>query len=137
MMRRHPMAVFLYALAGVSGVTYFVVGAAPGSIDRLLPGTLVLSWYLALGVGGGAGIAAAIWRAPLTAVMIERVAMYPLGAAALVYATAIVIRSGFTGLLSALLVAGFGVAALLRAAQITRQLRVLHQAIKAVRDDDH
>lgn len=130
MMRRHPMAVFLYALSGLSGIAYFVAGTPPGSVERLLPGALVITWYLALGLGGGAGVVAAIWRSPLTAVMIERNAMYPLGTAALVYATGIAVRGQLAVMLPAGAIAAFGVAALLRAIQITRQLRALRQVVK-------
>jgi hypothetical protein len=134
-MRRHPMAIYLYGLSALSGVTYLVVGAPPGSVSTLLPGVLSYSWYLSLALGGVAGLVAAVWREPLTAVMIERIAMVPLGAAAIVYAAALVLRGQLSLLFTAGIVAGFGVSALLRAAQITRHLRALHAVAKAVTDD--
>jgi hypothetical protein len=130
------MAIYLYALAVLSGGTYIAAGAPPGSVSRLLPGVLAYSWYGSLTLGGVAGLTAAIWREPLTAVMIERIAMYPLGASALVYAVALALRGQVAVLFTAGIIAGFGVAALLRAVQITRQLRALHAVARVVSDDD-
>jgi hypothetical protein len=120
LMRRHPMVMFLYALATLSGLVFVVGAAPPRSVDQLLPGTLVWMWNLALLAGGGTGLAATLLRDPLTGLLVERSAMLPLAAAALAYTMALVALGNVTVVLSAGIILAFAAAAIWRAVQITR-----------------
>lgn len=124
MLRRHPMVIYLHALVAASGVAYFL-GPHPHSVADLLPGVLSYLWYATLALGGSIGLVSAVWRDPLAGVLIERAAMLPLGGAALVYAMALAVLGHLAVLLNAGLIAGFGVAAVLRAIQISRELRTI------------
>jgi hypothetical protein len=116
------MVIYLYALFVAAGAAYLASGPAPGSVSTLLPGALAYLWYAALTVGGGLGLAAALWPDTTTGLLIERVAMLPLGAATLVYATALATLGRVAALLPAGIIAGLGVAAVWRTVQITRQV---------------
>jgi hypothetical protein len=121
-LRRHPMVIYLHGLVAASGLAY-LLGPHPHSVDQLLPDGLSYLWYLSLAAGGVMGLVSAAWRDPLAGVLIERAAMLPLGGAALVYAVALLTLANLALLLNAGLIAGFGAAAILRALQITREVR--------------
>jgi hypothetical protein len=127
MLRRHPLVIYLNAIVAASGVAYFF-GPPPGSVATLLPGGLASLWYGSLALGGATGLVSAAWPDALTGVLIERAAMWPLGMATLAYSVALVALAHLVALFTAGLVAGFGVAAILRALQITRELRSVRAA---------
>lgn len=116
---RNPLEVYLLALAVTSGLSGLVAGGADVPVGS--PGWLTWLWYGLLVAGGTVGIVGAWWRDAITAVLIVRAALIPVGAGAYLYALSTARSAGW---LSAAMVAGFGVAAHLRAAQISRHLRV-------------
>lgn len=120
--------VLLLAVSVVVGVAYTVGAPRPGSIAAELHPIVFRGWAAAMLVTGAAGLAGCFWRTRIeTALGVERGAMVGQFGALIVYAAVIVAYAGVHGLIGAAIVVGWAVANLIRAGQITGDLRRLNR----------
>jgi len=106
-----PWALFIKTACILSGVTYLFQLGSPSAISRLLPPFVVALWNVDLLLGGALGLAGLIRRIRRW----EVAGLCLLGASTVVYATVILAVAGRRGIVAALLIGSFGVAAYLRA----------------------
>jgi hypothetical protein len=119
---RHPFeVVFFFAatLAGSGGV----LTSGSTALSRLLPHWQVVSWNVALVAGGVVGLSSLPMRFP-GSLLVERVSMILF--AGLLLIQGIAIATQLTLAATGVMMLGFAVACLVRAIQITRDLRTLH-----------
>lgn len=128
--RRHPHQVFVAGFAILAGLPVLLGGPSAGSLSASLPGWLLAVWGFTLTVGGLAILGAAAVRSAITALYLEAAAHLPLAIMAYAYAAALVNLAGIRGLSAAAIVAGFGLASTVRAAQVIRTLRRLGRAVQ-------
>ena len=106
-----PWAVFVKGLCIVSGLTTFA-GPAPGSIEATLPRAVTYAWSTTLVLGASASLYGLL-RA--RGARLEIAGCIWLGTASLVYAGTLAVRLDAGSAVAAGIVAGFGLAALVRA----------------------
>ena len=121
---RHPFQLWVLGAFLVGGVGV-LLGPDPSSMDALVPDAIATAWAVILVLAAVGGLTAAVWPDPATSWLIERTALLPVGFAALAYSVAVWNVAGQRGLVSALLIAGVGIASLRRAWEVTRNLRRL------------
>jgi hypothetical protein len=117
---RHPLVVFLLALCVISGAANLATN--PPTAPHVPP-WINGAWYALLVLAGITVLIGAFLRDAVTGVLVVRAGLLPLGTAAYAYALAIGYHGAPSDLLAAVVVAGFGVAAHWRAAQITFHVR--------------
>lgn len=117
---RHPLVVYLLALCVLSGVVNLV---SPNPAAPHVNVWVNRSWYLLLIVGGLVALTGVFWRDALTGILVVRAGLLAVGAGAYAYALAIGHHGRALDVLSAVLVAGLGVAAHWRVVQATLHVR--------------
>jgi len=126
---RHPFQIYLLMLCAVSGIPLVFGVETAGSVNALLPDWAGFTWGLSLSLGSALGIVGAYWpRSHIaTALTLEEISMLIVGPSAMLYAVLIALYIGWSGTVTVLIVAGFGLAALTRARHIAY---VISRAIK-------
>lgn len=128
---RHPFQRYLLALAVLGSLPILAGEPTAGSIEALLPSYVVLTWSVLLLIGSVTALLGVYWplREPvtpasfITALFLERLGLAVVWPTALVYAVIIVIVIGWSGLLTAAIVAGFGWASRRRMRDCARTFR--------------
>lgn len=123
------MQVFLMVAMLMAGLLGLLRLAEPVSIDALLTPALALVWKSCLLVSGALGVLAAMTArsSPATSLVTERLAVSVVGVFSVLYAFAIVGRSGVSGVSVALFLAAYGLACAVRYWQIRTTVRYLHR----------
>lgn len=125
---RHPFQTYLLSLAVVSAAPLMFGQNQPGSISASLPPWLALTWGVMLFTGALAALVGSYWLGDYAdALTVERIGLLFVGAAACVYAAAIVALAQLGGLLAAGITLGFGLACLRRSHDIAK---IIHEALK-------
>jgi hypothetical protein len=107
----HPFDIFLGGLCVLSGVPLLLAYTPqPDSLEALLPTWLVFTWGAELVIGGAALVAGVVWEWRT----LQRFGLVLLGPAAIVYAIAIMLTAGRSGLVAAAIVLAFGLACLIK-----------------------
>ena len=136
---RHPHQLFLMAASLVSGAVGLAYGgaASSGTVRTLLPPALVLVWQLTLVVSGTLGLLAAVlaYRDGVLSLLMERIALGSVGVLACVYALATQMTVGLPAVHIAAMTGGYGMACLVRMAQVHQVLRWLNGIADRAQDD--
>lgn len=126
---RNPLAVYLLALAFISGLTLTFGVPTSGSIESELPLYLAKTWGVMLTFGSGMSLAGMYWQGDRrTGLLTKRIGMLTLSVAAMVYAAVIILAAGANGTFVAGIIVGFGLACFLQFVRINRRV---HQIIQA------
>jgi hypothetical protein len=128
---RQPFEIALLAVAALSGATGLLIpGAGSRTINELFPGTALIfhGVLLLAALVSGAGLV----LNPPTAPLVERVGMLILAGSFLAYGVGVFVSSTASST-GGIVISGFGLAALARAVQITRDLRRLQQVLREQR----
>lgn len=128
---RHPFQRYLLIVAIVGSVPLLFGEPTSGSIEASLPPAVVLGWGVILTLGCATTLVGIYWplrepitpRSFVTALFLERIGLALVWPTALVYAGIIVLVTGFSGMLVASLVAGFGWASRRRMKDTARVFR--------------
>lgn len=124
--RQRAHEVLFLCVAVITGISYIVGAPRPGSVSSELDPIVFRGWAIAMLVTGVFGLVGCYWRTRIeTSLGIERGAMVAQLGALLIYAAAVIAYAGVRGLLVALIVLGWSAANLVRAVQITADLRRL------------
>lgn len=134
---RHPFQRYLLALAVVGSLPILFGEPTSRSVEASLPPVIVIVWGVMLLTGAAISLLGVYWplREPITpksfvtALFLERLGLALVWPTALVYAAIIVLVTGWSGALSAAIVAGFGWAARRRMKDAGRVFR------RAIEDD--
>jgi hypothetical protein len=118
-----PWAIFVKALCIASGITA-LAGPRPGSLSAILPPALVMVWNLTLVLGAALSLVGLL-RVHLR---LEVAGLIWLGTASLVYAVAIALRFGLSGVVAAAIVAAFALAAFTRCLALYAALALARRA---------
>ena len=101
----HPFEVFIPFLCVLAGVPLLFSGPAPGTIEESLPEFLVTLWGIELALGGALTLTGlGVGSRPM-----EKFGLSLLAAAAIVYALVLLATSWPVAIVSAAIVAGFGI----------------------------
>lgn len=123
-----PRAVFILALSVFSGLTVLALGAAPRSLDELLPEWGVTLWSLGLTIGSGVtlwGIA----RQTINGILLEQVGSVMVAVTTIYYSTLAILIVGWDALQSISIIAAWGLACGIRWIQL--QALIAHGASEA------
>ncbi|MEE6261871.1 hypothetical protein [Plantactinospora sonchi] len=120
---RHPFEVTSLLAALVCGITLVGIEGSPRSVSAAIPGDLERAWELTLVVVGVVGLVGILWPGhPATRLGVELGALLALGAVTGMYAIALLVSIGASGVFAGTFTAGTAVAAWCRAIQIVRDL---------------
>jgi hypothetical protein len=131
----HPHEVLLLiatCLLGAAGLVFYSVLATP--VVRSLPYPFGHILYAGLVAGSGIAIWGVFWRS-ITGALVERVGLFSLSALALSYTAAIFAFAGWRGINFGGFMIAFSVANLIRAYQISQEIRELDAARVILRID--
>lgn len=137
-MQRHPHAIFLSALATLSGAT-LLMGREGSPLESTLPHELVDLWAVMLVATGAITFVGSCMRDRLTGLLLERAAQTPLGVLALVYALvafAYVEQFTIVFVFPIAVTIGFGIACIARVIQIHKTLRRYEDELRAAHDHE-
>lgn len=126
---RHPFqvwALFAFVVGGFGAL----LGPAPGSVNELVPDWLRIIWGAVLLAGGITGLVSAWLPDRLVGLLVERIALSWIGGAAAAYGVAVLYVAGWGGLLAGTLVLSVAWAAVKRALDVTRTLRLLDKMLR-------
>lgn len=118
-----PRAVFILALCVVSGAPLILGAVEPGSLEELLNPIVIRLWGIALVLGALVTLAGMSWRRSMMGVLLEQIGSVAVGGASLFYAAAILLEAGWSGLVAAGIVTGWGLSCLFRWYQLERLIR--------------
>lgn len=126
---RQPFEVLLLVACVLTGAVGVVVpGAGSPTIDRFVPQPFTTLFYVALFGSAAVSAVGVSLRLP-TSLLVERIGMVVLSALLLIYGIAVYALHGPAVGIGGVIIIAFGVAAMLRCAQITRDLRKLKAAL--------
>lgn len=121
--RRRPHELMLLAVSVLLGVAFFAGSAPPPTtVEALLPDWVRDLWYGLLLGSGSVGLIAVWLRDIATGLLLERIALMVNAAALVIYITAIIAVGGRPGVGAGAFLAGWSIANIIRAVQITRDL---------------
>lgn len=121
---RNPFEMFILAACILTGASTLFGGADPPALQQALPGWMVTVWSCVLCGGGALALGGVLTRSPGLGMLVERIGLVVLFGPALSYAAAIVIANGTAGITSGVVTGSFAAAAIARAIQITRTVRI-------------
>lgn len=128
--RANPFEVLLLVACTFTGVFGLVApGSGSRTIDQFIPHPWTVVFYAALFVSAALALAGVFLRMPL-ALLIERVGMAVLSSLLLVYGLAVYALHGLSVGVAGAIILSFGVAAVLRVVQISRDLAALRVALR-------
>jgi hypothetical protein len=121
---RHPFQVLMMAGCVWSGLFGMLGRGTPTSLARVLDFPVLFLWFAALVACGGLAVAAAITatRDQLWSMLLERLALFVVGPLALVYSVVLTATAGGAGVVAGAWAGGFGLACLVRGAQVQQSL---------------
>ena len=125
-LRQSAVPFEVVGLAGffVASVLILAGGSFPPSLDATLPHTARLAWAAASAVGSGCALGGLFWRgAARDALTMEAVGTAVAGGACLLYASAIIVVQGASGIMPAGTIGAFGIACGWRALTLLALLR--------------
>lgn len=127
---RHPFEIYVLVWALVTSFPAAVgVTDVPASMSRQLPGWPARAWAIALTVGCLTALVGLVWPRPAfpfvspTALGMEQVGLTIVGVAAVLYAVAALFNVGWSALVPAGVIVGFGFACFAQCWKIDRVLR--------------
>jgi hypothetical protein len=128
---RHPFQRYLLAVAIVGSLPLLFGEPTSGSIEASLPAVAVLAWGILLTLGCLTALVGVYWplrepitpRSFVTALFLERLGLAIVWPTAFVYGGIILLVTGWSGFLVAMLVVGFGVASRRRMKDCARTFR--------------
>lgn len=121
-----PRAVFILALAAVSGFVALLVGAEPGSLEEIMPAWAVFAWSLCLVVGSAVTLTGMAFQS-INGIIVEQVGSVMVGAASLFYSGVLYFVIGEDATFSASIITGWGVACLGRWLQLQILINNAHK----------
>lgn len=121
-----PRAIFILALCVVSGTPLMLGAVEPGSMDALITPLIVRLWGISLVLGALVTLAGMSWRRSIMGVLLEQMGSVAVGGCSLFYAVAIMLEAGWSGLVAAGIVTGWGLSCLFRWYQLERLIRETH-----------
>lgn len=121
-----PRAVFVLALSVFSGLTSLAVEAAPDTLEAVLPHWAVIFWGVCLCLGSAVTLGG-MARQTINGIVTEQVGSVMVGVAALFYSAVAFKFVGADGLLSLGIIAGWGVACLIRWLQLQILINSAHR----------
>lgn len=129
--RQRPHQVIILVFATIAGLTYALRQAPePRSLDSYVSPWVLGIWYTLLLVGGIVGLVGSFYRRnPYRGLLMEWASMIMLTSALALYATAIFVSVGATGLGSGGAILAWGVSCAWRWGQIRLDLRALRQTV--------
>jgi hypothetical protein len=126
-----PRAIFVLAASVLAGITAIAIQSTPPSLEALLPRWGVVLWGIFL-VFGSALTLFGMSRQGLNGIQLEQIGSTILGIATVYYATLVLFSVGTPALMPVGLTLSWGLACLLRAAQLQA---LLGRAIRAVENE--
>lgn len=129
-----PRALFVLLLCVIVGIPLIFAGATPTSIAAQLDPWLVVTWGIMLSGGSLLTLLGALRQTP-GGVITEQVGSVALGFACLLYAGAIWVQIGKTGLVPMVIVFAFGSASFWRWGQLQAYLHDMELLATEIRDE--
>jgi hypothetical protein len=129
--RGRPHEVVFLVFSALIGAAFVAGVKPPGTIEQLMPGWILWSWYLLLLASGLVGVTALLLRCPYRALVLERAAMVGQVAAPALYGVALVSYGQAVAVFAGGFCAAWTGASAWRLWQITRELRAVQQAGEA------
>lgn len=125
--RHRPHQVMLLTFSALVGVGFVAGLRPPGTLDRLVPGWVLWTWYALLLASGLVGLAALAIRDPYRVLVLERAAMAGQVAAPALYGIALAASAQSTAVFAAGFCAAWSAASMWRGWQVHRGLRALRR----------
>lgn len=125
--RHRPHEVWFLAFSAAIGVAFVAGIGPPGTVEQLMPGWVIWTWYVLLLISGVTGLASLVLRYPYQALVLERAAMWGQAAAPALYGLAL-LRFGHTALFAVGFCVAWSAASVWRMVQISQELRLIRRA---------
>lgn len=123
-----PRALFVLSLCVVSGLPLVLGISKPGSVESLIPSWAVVVWG-ALLTGGAVTSLAGMVKQTVGGIIAEQIGSVAVGSATIFYSTAILLSTGWQGVLPAGIILGWGLSCMWRWVQLASLLSsAQHQA---------
>jgi hypothetical protein len=124
--RRDPPEMMLLGLCLISGLSFVAGAAAPTSIEAVMPGWLVVAWYVALLVAGVVGLVGNAWPGNIGTGLLIRLSgqVLAVGPAA-AYSIAALVFAGPPAFFPAAITLAFALICLWTARHLAEDLRIL------------
>lgn len=119
---RHPFQIYMLMLCLVSGFPLILGKVQAESIEAQLPGWGATAWGLALVGGALVALIGIFMPNRVNGLLIEGIGLVSVGAAAVIYAIAIIATVGFGGIVAAGITLGFGLSCIVRWFQLNAVL---------------
>lgn len=127
--RRDPRELMLLILCLMSGVSYLAGAEAPSSVEQVMPGWLLVAWYVSLTLAGVVGITGNLWPGALgTALLIRLSGQLLASGPAAAYALALVAFAGAAARFPASVVAVWAGVCLWTAKYLAEDVSILRGA---------
>lgn len=121
-----PRAVFILALSVFSGLLALAVEEAPGSLEAAVPDWGIVTWSLGLGLGSLLALVG-LAKDSVNGILVEQIGSVMVGAATLFYSGVLLAVVGGAASQPATIILGWGVACLIRWAQLQLLLNRMHR----------
>lgn len=125
--RHRPHEVWFLAFSAAIGVVFVAGIRPPSTVEQLMPGWVIWTWYVLLLASGVAGLGSFVLRQPYQALVLERAAMWGQTIAPALYGLAL-LNFGHTALFAAGFCVAWSGASVWRLVQIRTEIGLLRQA---------
>lgn len=121
---RHPLVVYLLALALFSGLSELFGASTSGAVEAALHDSTRDTWAFILALGSAAALAGMFWPGDRrTGLVLKRLGYAALTVAASIYCLIVLLTVGQAGLSVGLVIFGFGVACGIIARRVDKTIR--------------
>lgn len=117
-----PRAIFILAMSVFVGFTALALDAAPASMNAILPRWGVLTWGVVLALGSALALFGMALQT-VNGIIVEQIGSVTVGAATIFYSTLAFIEVGPDALQTVGMILGWGLACLIRWAQLQYLIR--------------
>ena len=125
---RHPFELFILYLCVVSSIpTILGLSPEPGSVEDALPAWLATTWSWTLFLGSVITVAGIYWKNRASGLIAEQLGLLVTGVAAIIYVGCALTIVGSAVQQPAGIIAGFGIACLLRAHDLQGTIDKVHR----------
>ncbi|MEU6204602.1 hypothetical protein ABZ814_13555 [Micromonospora musae] len=126
--RHRPHEVLFLVLSTVAGCAFVAGVKPPTTLEQLVPGWVLWTWYLLLLFSGAIGLASFALRDTYRALLLESAAMNGQAAAPLLYGLALVASGNGAAAFAIAFCATWAAASVWRGQQVRQGMRALRQA---------